>query len=81
LEQADHEGSRHVHEVGRLLGGEFGVCRHQGHRLARGHVGQNPDQEVNGCAGHGDRLTVFLDLQPHRLVDVAVSRQCLADSS
>jgi hypothetical protein len=62
LEQADQEGSRDVHQVGRLLSGEFGVRRHQGHRLARGHVGQNTDQEVNGCAGDGDRLAVFLDL-------------------
>jgi hypothetical protein len=63
-----------------LLGGELGVGRYQGHRLACGHIGQNSDQKVNSCAGHRKRLAVFLDRQPNRFVDVPVSRQCFADS-
>jgi hypothetical protein len=53
-EHPDQKRSRHVHQVGRLLGGELGVRPYQGHPLACGHVGQDGDQEINGSAGDRD---------------------------
>jgi hypothetical protein len=46
-----------------LLGGQLCVRRDDGHPLARGHVGQDSGEQLDGTSGEDELFVVILDEQ------------------
>ena len=51
IEPFDQEGAGYIENVGRLLGGKFGVDGYQVYGIAFRHFGQDIDQEPESSGG------------------------------
>ena len=58
FEELNEERTGHVEKIGRLLGGELGVLRHDRDRAARCHVLQNCLEKHHGARWQFDRLVL-----------------------
>jgi hypothetical protein len=65
VEHPDQVGSRHVQQVGRLLGSQLRVRRHHRDGVPVGHVRQGSREQLNCRPGH-DELTSVIVSQPDR---------------
>ena len=64
FEKTDEKWARDIQEVGRLLGCQLSVVRHQSHRIAFRQLRQQGTQKSNGGSGQNDGL-IWRTLEPN----------------